>query len=168
MKLDWPQVLANAIPGVIAAVVSSALTARWALSRFRSEKWWERKASTYADILRALFLVKRYIDNWIENNEEGGGHTSEYKQRLLDDWHVGARAVEEATAIGSFLVSPKAAEILTTLQREKWDADPSDPSDQAYKEAAALSKAIPIFVEEAKRDLGIPVGAKSTSLRKTT
>jgi len=45
--------------GAPAAIV---LTAWVALRRFRSEKWWERKAETYASVFDAM---TRFLKKWI-------------------------------------------------------------------------------------------------------
>src|SRR4051794_1143239 len=109
MTIDLQQVAANAIPGVLAAIISAALTATWALKRFRSEKWWEKKVATYTEIARALFLVKRYVDEWILSSDGQFQRTDEFQKKLDEDWHEGARAVEEATVLGSFIISAEAA-----------------------------------------------------------
>lgn len=166
MAIDWTQVAANALPGLAAAVLSAALSAKWALARFRSEKWWERKVSTYTEITRALFLVKRYVDMWVESYESRSERTEEFQKRLLDDWHLGSRAVEEATVIGSFIISAEAAEILAQLRRESSNCDPEDPYDQATTEAAALDRAIPAFTAAARRDLGINSKRRRISISK--
>jgi len=155
MAIDWEQAAVNAVPSVLAAVLSAGLTARWALTRFRAEKWWERKVDTYTEIARALFLVKRYVGDWVESNETGVVHTSEYQKQLLADWHKGARAVEEATVLGSFIISPKAAQVLAELQRQKCSGDPDDPGDGATRELEALGVAIPAFTSAARTDLGL-------------
>lgn len=155
MAINLQSVAANAVPSVIAAILSAALTAHWALQRFRSEKWWEKKVQTYTDIARALFLVKRYVDDWLESYEQKFSRTEEYKARLLEDWHQGARAVEEATVIGTFVISPEAARVLDILRDEKAKGDPEDAYDEATHEATALARAIPAFIAAARKDLGL-------------
>ncbi len=167
MAIDWGQLAVNSVPGLAAAVLSAALSAKWALARFRSERWWERKVETYTDITRALFLVKRYVDAWVDDYESRIKRTEEFNQRLLDDWHLGSRAVDEATVIGSFIISEEAARVLAQLRREKASCDPDDSYDQATTEAAALERAIRAFTGAARRDIGIRfMGSFASELRR--
>ena len=164
MSVDWQQAGVNIISGLVAGTISAGLATRWALARFRSEKWWQTKLETYTQIARALVLLKRYVDAWIRSYELRYEQTEDYQRRILDDWHSGSRAVDEATVLGSFIISPAAAAVLQTLRREKGQADPDDPYEEAMAEVGALDRAIPAFVAAAKEDLGVP--GKSTSLRR--
>jgi hypothetical protein len=155
VTIDLQQTAVNAVPSIVAAVLSAGLTARWALTRFRTEKWWEKKVQTYTEIAQALFLVKRYVDDWLTNYDARAERTEDYMTRLLDDWHKGARAVDEATVIGTFVISEEATAVLETLRRDKVQGDPDDAFDEASHEAAALEKAIPAFIAAARADLGI-------------
>jgi len=44
----------NILPGLIIAVATSWVTVRLSLRRFRTERWWERKADAYSDLLEKL------------------------------------------------------------------------------------------------------------------
>lgn len=47
---------AGQVGGSLAGVVLGALLAqRWALRQFASERWWERKAGAYSDVVKALY-----------------------------------------------------------------------------------------------------------------
>jgi hypothetical protein len=157
MAIDWKQVAVTAVSSAAVAILSAALTARWALSRFRSERWWQMKVETYTATARALFLMKRNVDAWIYRAEMHTEHTEEYQQKLNEDWLAGARAVEEATVLGSFIISEDAAKVLEKLAKERARADVEDnPHDQATIEAPALEAAIRDFTAAARKDLGLP------------
>ena len=67
--------LGTLITGIVIAVVSSFVSARvtvhYALKRFHSEKWWERKAEAYGAILEALHHVRNHADTNIAFLERG-------------------------------------------------------------------------------------------------
>ncbi len=44
------------------AVIASFVTARFALRRFYSEKWWEKKYEGYSSILESLHYIVRHFD----------------------------------------------------------------------------------------------------------
>ena len=57
--------------GVMVAIVSAYVTVRLALSRFRAEQWWTRKADAYASILEALHYSKDCDVQYMREFEEG-------------------------------------------------------------------------------------------------
>jgi hypothetical protein len=156
MAVDWQQLGVNVVSSASVAVLTAALTAKWAVRRFQSERWWERKAGAYSDIARSLFLMKRYCDEYIDSKESGSTRTDEYEQELTKDWQQGNRAIAEATALGTFLVSPDAAAVLEELRRENGRAAAEDDFyERASVESAALQRAIAALTSAARRDLRI-------------
>jgi hypothetical protein len=51
------------ISNVFIALVSSLFAVYFSLRRFRSEKWWERRAETYERIIEALYHLRRLLDH---------------------------------------------------------------------------------------------------------
>ena len=150
---------------LVVGATTAVVATRLALSRYQSERWWDRKADSYAKTLQALFLVKRSSDEWLAAQEVGRQHTDEYSQQLEADWRAGSRAVAEAAAVGAFTMSPKALAALANYeaaQRRARNAD--DPFEQATIETDALDRAIADLTVAAQSDLGIrpsPADAKS-------
>lgn len=156
MQIDWQQILGGPLSSLAVGAVSAIAGARWAIRRFQTERWWEKKVEAYTKIARALFLMKRYIDAWIYREEMRVEHSDEYKKQLQVDWAAAVREVDEATVLGSFIISPAAAEILSALKKERDRADiEEDFHDQALIEVKALDVAIPAFTAAARKDLGL-------------
>ena len=57
-----PEWVGNIAAGLFVAVVTSVVTVRLSIKRFRSERWWERKVEAYTDLLSSLSDSKRYAN----------------------------------------------------------------------------------------------------------
>ena len=95
--------LANSI---VQPVVSAISTVRLALRRFRSEKWWERKADSYSRIIEALHQLKRTTQSEInaihaDPGEEASAEIGRIERESHSELH---RAIDT----GSILLSTEA------------------------------------------------------------
>ncbi|CAB1275755.1 conserved protein of unknown function [Candidatus Nitrosacidococcus tergens] len=54
----------NLITGCVIAIVSSCLssylTSIWTMKKFYTEKWWDRKALAYTEIINALYDMTQF------------------------------------------------------------------------------------------------------------
>ena len=71
MEINWPLQIGNLVVGLVIAVVSARVTVHFALKRFYSEKWWERKAEAYSSIIEALHHIRNYADHHMEFEMRG-------------------------------------------------------------------------------------------------
>jgi hypothetical protein len=56
---------------LVGGIVSAWLTYVFAWRRFRTEKWWERRADAYEKIMDALHSAKRFSDVHLEGLMHG-------------------------------------------------------------------------------------------------
>ena len=48
--------------GIAIAILSSFITVRLSLARFRSEKWWEKKVTSYEKVIEAFYFSKKFTN----------------------------------------------------------------------------------------------------------
>jgi hypothetical protein len=69
--MTWAEFLKLVLTSpVITAVVAGyfALGGIWlGLSRFRSERWWERKAAAYASAIEALHAIEEHAKKYVDS-----------------------------------------------------------------------------------------------------
>jgi hypothetical protein len=94
------------------------LTLRLGLNKFRSEKWWERKAAAYVAIIEALHGMQAYTKAMIDEAGSDYELSDEYKTSLSDASMAGEVEIRKAATIGPLLMSNHAAEILAWLVKE--------------------------------------------------
>lgn len=112
------QTLVTILTGIFIAGVTSWITVQLSLQKFRSEKWWERKADAYTKLLDALHKSKKFSDEHLE---------AEYKAKEVSDdrdkeLRILAKESREellrAVDVGAFLLCDEAVKVLKDYERE--------------------------------------------------
>ena len=97
-----------AVPAAIfIAAVSSWITVYLSLRKFRSEKWWERKADAYANVIEALHNSKEFSDQHLHAREKGCEISSDQDSELRAKSKAGHAEIRRVANIGAFLLSLK-------------------------------------------------------------
>ena len=111
-------VIVDIIRSAIIIVVASWITVKLALRRFYTEKWWERKAQAYSEIIGSLAKMRVCFDKWEEELFEHKKTSPEARKRVSEEYASAKRVIENAVAVGSFIVSEEAAEVLGSFLKE--------------------------------------------------
>ena len=71
--IDFSTMVGTLSTGVVIAAISSWITVQLSLRRFRTERWWERKAEAYERIIGALHdskvFASRHADAELQKTE---------------------------------------------------------------------------------------------------
>jgi hypothetical protein len=144
---------------VIAALVAGAsggLIVWLGLRRFKTERWWERKAAAYAAIIGSLHRLGDVEDEQIDAIEK----SVELPIKRLEDIRqksIAARAeIREYASLGGFIVTEQTAKILDDVTRVLEIPHRGDSqSPHKYHEIrwAAVTEALAAVKHEAKSDL---------------
>ncbi len=117
------------------AVIASFVTAKFALRRFYSEKWWEKKAEAYAAILEALHHMKRSFDEDYEAEEAGRQVPEARKKELQEKYHKADDELKKRTDIGQFVLSDEAVAELSSFQKAYDKASEAESWPQYIEES---------------------------------
>lgn len=148
--------------GAILELVASlviALFAAWIavwLSRhkFQTERWWEKKVEAYERVIDAFHKAKRYDSEHLRAAELDIEFNEARKAQLETHAAEARDEILRSADIGSFILSPKALEILERYR----DTSENIPRQESWWEHLEVSWAIADrhmreFVAEAKADL---------------
>ena len=97
------------------AIVVARLTVRWALSRYKSEKVWERQLVAYSDAISGISELRRLNAAWFNDALLKIDRTQDAVVQRQQEYKAARRKVEEAIAIGILLLPVETQEILETL-----------------------------------------------------
>lgn len=148
-QMFWQFVLA-----AFTAVIASFVTARFALRRFYSEKWWEKKYEGYSSILESLHYIARHFDEEMTASAERKAIPDDRKQEILEKYHDAEDELVKRMDIGQFVISDAAVAVLTTFQNELATAGYTrDWVDYLDGGGVASRKALKQMRDIAKRDL---------------
>ncbi|MET3332486.1 MULTISPECIES: hypothetical protein [Bradyrhizobium] len=142
---------------VVAALVVGSfgvLTLWLGLGKFRSEKWWERKAAAYVAVIEGLHGMHAYTKAIIDEASSDYELSDEYKKALGEASMAGNAEVRKAATIGPLLMSRHASEVLAWLVRELDAQEVDEPViDYHHARLFILENALVKLRYQAKRDL---------------
>ena len=150
------QLLSSLVSGLIIAVLTSYLTVKLALRRFRTEKWWERKAEAYSRIVEALHALMEYAAAMSSASEEDRNLSDEHRNELEDIYKSANFDLRKATGIGAFIISDEVAALLSQLEsRPRLDRRQNAPWDVYDDDVASYKQTLEQLRHLAKKDLGV-------------
>jgi hypothetical protein len=165
----WMQTFLTLIGQLLLALVAAML----ALRGSRSQKWWERQADLYSQLVKALYDIHNYNAKFVENyyeeltsnaSEAQLAKRKEKEEALLKSHFEGKAKVDELAVIGTFLISAEVQEDLLHFKKEEakaWrlavgeDGEGGDFLDAAEHMSKAANKCLEKVREHAKDDLGL-------------
>ena len=140
--------------GIVIAAVSSWITVQLSLRRFRSERWWERKAEAYERIIGGLHDFKIFASRHAEAELQKTELPEKDSQALRARSAAAHDEILKAIDMGAFLLSDEA---LSTLKQYRIDEQNAKNLNTwfEYLEAdwAAADKCLKDLIPIAKRDL---------------
>ena len=150
---DWQPVV-NLFGGVLVALLTSWFTVKFALRRFQSEKWFERRVEAYTKVIEALHFMKHCTERQLRAEERGTDIPKEIESELVSSYRIGLADLRRLTDMGALLFSSEAIEVLDTLNTELLAATGEKSWwEHLDAEGVAISKCLVKLRPIAKRDL---------------
>lgn len=148
------QPLMSLVSGVPVAILTSWLTVKMSLSRFRSEKWFERRLDAYTKVIEALHFMNHCTETEMRAEMQGHEIDKDAKAELLSNYSKGRSELRRLTDMGALMFSIDAVALLDTLNNELFAASDA-PSYWEHLDAEndAISKCLSELRPIAKRDL---------------
>lgn len=136
------------------------LSIRYALRRFITEKWWERQAAAYEEVILAVYQSFQFFDEHLHACVEGRKLDEGDDIRIRKKAKQAAAAIASAKTIGMLKLSDRFLDRLRQLDKdtatagERPDEAPSwfDYLDESY---AAYSDCLEDLQVIARKDLGL-------------
>lgn len=150
---EW-QPLITIVTGVPIALLTSWLTVKFALRRFQSEKWFEKRVDAYTKVIEALHFMKHCTERQLQAEERGNRLPKETEDELVKAYLKGRADLRRLTDMGALLFSPQAVAVLDVLNEELMSASHVTTLwENLDEESAAISKALSELRPIAKKDL---------------
>jgi hypothetical protein len=162
MSVDLQQIALNTIPSLIPNLVigfvsgglSAWLTYRLAFRRFRAEKWWERRADAYSDILEALHESLRFAETNIAYMKSGSEVPPEQDADVRKAAAAANIEICRAANAGKLFLSSAALNRLTQFLHDSDKYKPDNWTDYLLTDYEMTSNCIDDFAQLARDDLG--------------
>ena len=154
--MDTLQYLAPQIfVAAITAIIASFFTSRFALRRFYSEKWWEKKQEAYSNMLEVLHKLKNYAEQHFDRERTGHEPTDDAKKKLEADWRGFHAEYLKLRDLASFHLSNRAVDILDRYEKQKEAAKSDFFLEWIMADLAAVTDCLEKLKKEARRDLRV-------------
>jgi hypothetical protein len=154
---DWAKLILKSNLLTAFVVGGFGLLTLWlGLRKFRSEKWWEKKATAYATSIDALHGMYDLSLAYVEAIEDDQEISDERLATLQAANLSGLSEVRKGASIGSFIMTERAASILSGVLKEFDKLDAQSKHEFHDTRAVILSDAIRDMTIEAKKDLRTP------------
>lgn len=135
----------------LTALVVARLAVRWALSRFKQEKVWERRLSAQVDILVALAEMRRVYGRWIDELETHRSADKEADREHRDRYRAAARKLEEAMPLAQLLLPLEVSSALHQLEQDRENLCTGEQYDDYNKQYSLLDDAIAELVQNGRQ-----------------
>lgn len=144
------------IKPIFISLLTAIITVKLSLRKFRTEKWWEKKAETYARIVDALHHLKNYCEQKL-NAEYGHSQLSPEKEHeLSQQYKMAFCELAKAIDVGSFIISNEAVKILETYRnRPQLNCNENSLWDIIEHDLKYAEECLQNFKLSAERDLNI-------------
>lgn len=106
------------IPGVVVSIITAYVTVQLSMGQFYSQKWWEKKAEAYSNIIEHLSYLQYYFEEWFAEGVHEKDLSSSDKAKLSEGYRQARESIVKAAAVGAFIVSDKTTLALETFLRE--------------------------------------------------
>lgn len=165
--MDWADVLSKIIVGAFSGLVVAFFTATYALNRFYREKWWERRADLYIQLVESIYIIKKAANYWHDEqiaihsgyDEHFESLSKEGKESLIKEQEQANIALRKVSDLAPLLLSEK-CKILIEKYFEtesnllmKWRYDVIELEEAHHESLMSAEKLLNSIIAEARREL---------------
>ena len=150
---SWQKIASAVLVAVLVAIPTAFLTVYLAFKRYKSEKWWDRKAQCYFETIEALNKIMEACDANIEARSNSSVVCG--VEELNEKYVKGKAFFITQTNIGRLLLSKKAYDALIAFDHELSRME--QEADEGRRIAGirgAAEKCIDTLIPIARKDLG--------------
>lgn len=146
----------NIISGVAIASFSSWITVRLSLERFRTEKWWEKKAEAYSNLLGAIHDAKAFAEENLQALSRGRNLTDEEDVELRLRSKKSEADIYRSMDVGAFYFSQETLECLKKYKQASSEAGKdNDWILYLTEDFDSTDRCLKSMVEIARKDLKV-------------
>lgn len=146
---EWLKLILSSLPGVATAIVAAYLAARFSIRRLYEEKWWDRKAQAYTEIIDCLSHLVQCFDCYTDQPGR-----IDLPKHLHEGYLPARQKLDKATTVGAFVISEEAAGVLAELQGIPRLSPDENPTSEIYQsEFEFYSAALNAIRDCARKDL---------------
>jgi len=130
----------------LVSIITAYVTVRMSLKQFYSQRWWDKKAEAYSQILEHLSYLRYYYEEWSNEFQFDNTMDTDQRKRLSEGYIRAKESITKASAIGEFIVSETTtkalSELLSELFKLRFEDDPFKSVDKSYEAVTECIKTV--------------------------
>ncbi len=146
--------LISLVPSMVIAIITAYVTVRLSLKQFYSQKWWEKKAEAYTNVIESLAIMQHYMGLWFDELITYKRSDEEVNRRFAADYQKHCDYIIKISTQGAFIISNEVANELEMLIKEL-NKDEQDLIADYDNTFSAIKKSIEKIRSLAKKDLKV-------------
>lgn len=107
--------LTTLITAIVTSIFTSFISVNLALRKYKSEKWWDFKASCYLSIIEALNNMVIYCDLWLDLEVDGKNGCEDTLRKYKNEFNSAGLLLKGQASAGKLLLSKDIYEALSSL-----------------------------------------------------
>lgn len=115
--------LPTLLTSILTSLFVSFFSVNLALRRYKSEKWWDFKASCYLSIIEALNNMVIYCDLWIDEALDGKDVCEDTLRKYEEEFKSAGLLLKKQVGSGKLLLSDDIYKILYSLAHKVSQAE---------------------------------------------
>jgi hypothetical protein len=149
-------ILLKILAGLAIAILSSSFTVYLSLAKFRTEKWWEKKAEAYSNLLGVLHDAKAFSEENLEAQYRDRELTKEEDKAVRLKSKKSESDIYRSMDVGAFYLSDSAIACLKIYKNESTEASKQNSwIGYLTLDLDATNKCLKSMIKIAKVDLQI-------------
>lgn len=165
--MDWADLASKLLVGLITGLSVAYFTASYALSRFYKEKWWDKRANLYIQLVEAIYAIKKAALYWDgEQLSLRSGHSEhivslskEEKDALTIEHDKATNELRKISDLSPLLLNDECKRLIDDyLEKQdnllnQWNYDEIELDDATSKSLKSVDELLTSIITEAKREL---------------
>ena len=147
------EIILNLVEPIIIAIIAAYFAAKWAISKFYTERWWEKKEKAYTELIESITNILIYLDLKVDESLDPNIFMGP-DENITNEYTSSYWKLKKATITGSFTLSKEAEDLLVNLSnREKLSLKENAPFEVYEQEIKYFKNALTKIKEIANKDL---------------
>jgi hypothetical protein len=145
------------IPSIIVSVLTAYVTVKLSIRQFYSEKWWEKKAEAYSNIIEQLSYLQYYLERWYSDEIGERLLREEAKAKIWEEYERVELELKKVAAAGAYIVSDNTAialkDVISVFNQPGYRYDSKNWVEEMNKDYVTVKECITKIRGYAKEDL---------------
>ena len=154
---EFEKFILQAAISISGSIGGAFLATHLAMKKFRREKWWEKKAAAYTELIEALHTMKWPVSEHFNAVIESREISKEESHRLWEEFKTARQNIWRIADGSTFLVSE---DVMTAVRDMEHDLSSAKNAQSWFnhldEQYAAVNKCLERIKQIGKNDLGIP------------